>query len=118
MGLVKTSIALALYRITNSKVIKGYLWFIIGLSIATSFVILGVLLSICSPFAGLWDYTITRSCAATAGQRINGVFIFSTISAIVTDFSCAIIPYIIIWRLQMPKKTKILLASVLGLSLV
>ncbi|PSK34545.1 hypothetical protein B9Z65_8871 [Elsinoe australis] len=118
LGLVKTSIALALYRITNSKVIKCYLWFIIGLSIATSFVILGVLLSICSPFAGLWNYTITRSCAATAGQRINGVFIFSTISAIVTDFSCAIIPYIIIWRLQMPKKTKILLASVLGLSFV
>ncbi|PNS14572.1 Oxysterol-binding 1 [Sphaceloma murrayae] len=119
LALVKTSIALALYRITTSKVIRGYLWFIIGLSAATSVVILGVLLSICRPAAATWDPTITaRTCASNPGARINGVFIFSTISAIVTDFSCSIIPYIIIWRLQMPKKTKIMLASVLGLSFV
>ncbi|KAF4551883.1 Hypothetical protein D9617_12g037730 [Elsinoe fawcettii] len=119
LGLVKTSIALALYRITNSKIIKGYLWFVIAMSVATSFVILGVLVSLCQPFAGIWDIRISnRTCTPNAGARINGVFIFSTISAIITDFSCAIIPYIIIWNLQMPRKTKIMLASVLGLSFV
>ncbi|KAF2223275.1 hypothetical protein BDZ85DRAFT_261310 [Elsinoe ampelina] len=119
LAFVKTSIALALYRITTSKLIKAYLWFVIFISVATGFVILGVSLSLCNPLSGVWDLRISHQvCSPSIGKRVNGVFIFAAISAIITDFSCSIIPYIIIWNLQMAKKVKIQLSSVLGLSFI
>ncbi|GAM86334.1 hypothetical protein ANO11243_043480 [Dothideomycetidae sp. 11243] len=113
---VKCSVCFAIYRITTSKMIRGILWALMIISTITGLATLGVLLSVCHPIAEIWLFAPGGYCIATIAQDIKGVIIFSTISAIITDFSCAVVPYAVLWNLQMPQKTKIILATLLGLS--
>lgn len=68
-------------------------------------------LSICVPVSAAW--TGIGKCAAPNVLRC--VAIYTTVSSIITDFSCSILPYVILWNLQMDKKLKFTLAAILSL---
>ncbi|KAF2157323.1 hypothetical protein K461DRAFT_317435 [Myriangium duriaei CBS 260.36] len=115
---IKCSICFAIYRITTSKAVRAVLFFLVTVSTATGFAILGVLFSVCKPIAEIWLFAPGGYCVSTIAQNIKAVIVFGTISAIVTDFGCAVVPYVVLWNLQMPRKTKMILACMLGLSFI
>lgn len=69
--------------------------------------------NLCHPITTLWGETTTGSCSPTLNSRVS--FFFSAVS-IVTDFSLAILPAILLWRIQMKRRVKFSVAIMLGLA--
>lgn len=93
--------------------IRASLWTLFTVNVM--FGIAGTLVALlnCRPIPKFWDRTIPGSCMNTAG------YIYGTISVtIITDAMVSIIPVFILFGLQMPRKTKILIVSFLSLGLV
>ncbi|KAH0336821.1 hypothetical protein KCU81_g8435, partial [Aureobasidium melanogenum] len=108
---VKSSICFALLRITTSRGVRNLLYFIIFLSFCCGFITTVACLSLCVPLSASW--TGIGKCAAP--EVIKNVAIYTTVSSCITDFSCSILPYVILWNLQMDKKLKFGLAAILSL---
>ena len=68
--------------------------------------------NICHPITTLWGETTTGSCNLKLNSDVS--FFFSAIK-IVTDFSLAILPAVLLWNIQMKPKVKISVAVILGL---
>lgn len=68
--------------------------------------------NICHPITTLWGETTTGSCNLKLNSDVS--FFFSAIE-IVTDFSLAILPAVLLWNIQMKAKVKISVAVILGL---
>jgi hypothetical protein len=108
---VKSSICFALLRIATNKIIRQFLYFIIFLSFCCGFVTMMACLTLCVPLSASW--TGIGKCAAAS--VIRNVAIYTTVSSMVTDFSCSILPFVILWNLQMEKKLKFTIAAILSL---
>lgn len=108
---VKSSICFALLRIATNRGIRQFLYFIIFLSFCCGFITMVACLAICVPLSASW--TGVGKCAAP--YVIKYVAVYTTVSSIVTDFSCSILPYVILWNLQMDRKLKFGLAAILSL---
>ncbi|THZ63492.1 hypothetical protein D6C85_08952 [Aureobasidium pullulans] len=108
---VKSSICFALLRITTSRVIRQFLYFIIFLSFCCGFVTAVACLAICVPVSASW--TGIGKCAPPSVLKC--VAVYTTVSSCITDFSCSILPFVILWNLQMDKKLKFTLAAILSL---
>ncbi|KEQ98749.1 hypothetical protein AUEXF2481DRAFT_1584 [Aureobasidium subglaciale EXF-2481] len=108
---VKSSICFALLRITPNKQIRQFLYFIIFLSFCCGFVTMVACLAICVPVSASW--TGVGKCAAP--NVLKCVAVYTTVSSCITDFSCSILPFVILWNLQMAKKLKFTLAAILSL---
>ena len=113
---VKASVCFAIYRITISKRIRGVLWFLVSISAASGLLIVCALMGICDPVSEIWRFAPGGHCRSTMRATIKAVVVTSTITSIITDFGCAIIPYVVLWNLQMPVRTKVSIAALLGLS--
>ncbi|KAI0138165.1 hypothetical protein F4776DRAFT_663304 [Hypoxylon sp. NC0597] len=92
---IKSSICVALLRITKAKRFVIPIWIVIGLSI------FGAVIGFAS------------QCKGT--EEVGGVIIFVSVVSILTDWLCAILPALLLWNLNMKPKTKVLLAFVLAL---
>ncbi|KAG9515246.1 hypothetical protein KCU93_g9542, partial [Aureobasidium melanogenum] len=108
---VKSSICFALLRIATNRGIRNFLYFIIFLSFCCGFITMVACLSICVPLSASW--TGIGKCAAP--YVIKYVAVYTTVSSCITDFSCSILPFVILWNLQMDKKLKFGLAAILSL---
>jgi hypothetical protein len=128
---VKSSICFALLRIATHKGIRQFLYFIIFLSFCCGFVTMMACLLLCVPLSA--SCTGIGKCAASSVIRNVGKFypdrhskdaledantiaaIYTTVSSMVTDFSCSILPFVILWNLQMDRKLKFTIAAILSL---
>ncbi|OKL56914.1 hypothetical protein UA08_07739 [Talaromyces atroroseus] len=112
--LIKSSIAVTLLRIDDSRrPIKYTIWAImIATGVSAIVFIIGVA-NICHPITTLWGQTTTGTCDNKLNSDVS--FFFSAIE-IMTDWSLAIIPGILLWNLQMRKRVKFMLIIILGLA--
>lgn len=68
--------------------------------------------NICHPITTLWGETTTGSCNLQLDSDVS--FFFSAIE-ILTDWSLALLPAALLWKIQMKSKVKISVAVILAL---
>ncbi|KAI0006417.1 hypothetical protein F4779DRAFT_596471, partial [Xylariaceae sp. FL0662B] len=113
--LVKSSIAVFLIRLTNQKRYHYPLWFVIIATVAGCVVPGVVVITLCRPLAAQWDPSLGTCGDYTIITKLS--YAVSVIT-IVTDWTCAIIPCILIRRLNIPQKHKLPLMATLSLGIL
>ncbi|KAK8112457.1 hypothetical protein PG984_012983 [Apiospora sp. TS-2023a] len=115
IGFVKSSICVALLRLTNERCYRIPLWLV-----TLSAVVVGVsgvttMLTLCRPIAANWNKGL-GSCSAA--QIIPKLVYMINVMAIITDLVCVILPWFILRKLQMPKRTKYSILFVLRIGIL
>ncbi|KAI4749614.1 hypothetical protein E4T50_00167 [Aureobasidium sp. EXF-12298] len=109
---IKSSICVALIRLVISKRLLYTLYAILALSASYGFIAMMTVLLQCKPLKATWDPT-AGTCSNQA--IIVHISYFVTACSITTDFACAVMPFIILWKLQMRKRLKFTVAAMLSL---
>lgn len=110
---IKTSICFTLLRIAEIKAIRYAIHALIAVCVLDGFIGIVSILTFCRPLAAGWDPHAGGKCSSDAVYVDIALFI--SISSIVTDFACAILPSIVLWNLQMKKSLKWSVTVVLSL---
>lgn len=93
---IKCSIVITLMRIANQRAFVWGLWCIMGASFASSVIFIAGITNICHPINNLWG-----KANGVCNLKINSdvSFFFSAIE-IVTDFTLALLPWILLRNIQ------------------
>jgi hypothetical protein len=113
----KISIGLFLLRVTVKKLHKWIIYAAMGLTVLTGLVFFFVTLLQCTPIAFFWDRHIEGGFCVDVDIIIGLTFLYSAIS-VISDFTFAILPFFLIWGLNMSLKTRVLLIPILGMACV
>ena len=111
----KTSFAITLLKLTDGR-IKALLWFVIvSMNIAMGLTALFPWVS-CTPIQKAWDLNVPGTCwKPTVMVHYN---IFSAAYSAVMDFTLALLPWKVIWGLQMKKKEKVGVAVAMSMGIL
>ncbi|RVX72763.1 hypothetical protein B0A52_04162 [Exophiala mesophila] len=109
---VKVSIVAGLLRIAVQRRHRYSLYFIAILSTCASFATIILRLVWCKPVEATWG-AAPGSCRSISTRINTGYFMSAVI--IFTDWSCAILPVVMLWGLQMKLKEKISVIILLSL---
>lgn len=112
----KVSIALALLRLTISRRHSIILWVVIGVSIAVGLVFWFMLTLQCIPVSYFWNRTGHGTCLKI-NQLIVIAYVYSVV-AMLCDFTLGLLPIVLVWNLQMSRRTKCALAGILSMACV
>jgi len=115
----KTSIGLFLLRVTVKPIHKWIIYCAMGITVLTGLIFFFVTLLQCSPISFFWtrftlDAPKNGSCV-DINIIIALTFLYSA-CAIISDFTFAILPFFLIWNLNMPLKARVMLIPVLGMA--
>ncbi|KAF2032657.1 hypothetical protein EK21DRAFT_60357 [Setomelanomma holmii] len=113
----KISIGLFLLRVTVKPIHKWILYCAMGLTVFTGLVFFFVTLLQCSPISYFWDKSSGTGSCVPIDVIIALTFLYSA-CAIISDFTFAILPFFLVWGLNMPVKTRVLLIPVLGMACI
>jgi hypothetical protein len=114
---VKASICISLLRITMKRPFRVILWALIVLSCISAIMACSVVWGTCRPMAFTWDKTIEGGKCSSLEMIIALSYVVSGVN-IVTDWTCAIMPALILWDVQMRRKLKISVCIILGMGAV
>ncbi|KAF5022629.1 hypothetical protein F66182_5305 [Fusarium sp. NRRL 66182] len=112
--LIKASIAVALMRITDAKRYRFPLYLVMLASMALCFAGWISLVTLCKPVAALWNPQLGKCGDYAVIIKISYVV---SIVTIVTDWTCAIIPFFMLRNLVLSWRVKGLLVGVLGMGI-
>lgn len=73
--------------------------------------------ALCQPLAYYWDTSIQGGWCASA-QIITGISYLISVMAIITDWTCALVPCYVVWNLQMKSRLKLSVCAVLALGII
>ncbi|KAF9765171.1 hypothetical protein IL306_002592 [Fusarium sp. DS 682] len=111
IGVGKCAVGIFLLRIVRNKFQKAFIWaFLAGTTFITLFSSIVVVVQ-CDPVQRTWDRRVPGTCwidFSKVGLTVGSWFV-------VADFCFAILPWFVIWELNMKRKEKITVAC--GLSL-
>ncbi|KAH8652247.1 cation-transporting ATPase 4 [Xylariales sp. PMI_506] len=111
---IKCSICVTLLRVADAR--RRFVWTLRGLMAGVAIaaiVFIAAIANICHPITNLWGETTTGTCNSKLNSSVS--FFFSAVS-IITDWTLAILPAILLWSIQMEKRMKISIAFILGLA--
>ncbi|KAK9419724.1 hypothetical protein SUNI508_07210 [Seiridium unicorne] len=111
---IKCSISVCLLRIADAR--RRFVWTlyaIMGMAAIAAIIFIVAIANLCHPITTLWGETTTGTCDNSLNSNVS--FFFSAVS-IVTDWSLAILPGILLWRIQMKGRVKLSVAVMLGLA--
>ncbi|KAG6363994.1 hypothetical protein INS49_009097 [Diaporthe citri] len=110
---IKCAISLTMLRVAEKRAHKIALWIIIAFVVMTG--LIGVIggLTVCHPIEKNWDLTATSEDCAYGAVLVIGFVVTAT--SILTDFACAGLPILVLWNMQMDRRTKILTWFMLAL---
>ncbi|EHA23249.1 hypothetical protein ASPNIDRAFT_207175 [Aspergillus niger ATCC 1015] len=112
----RISIALALLRLTVSKVHTILLWCVVGVSIIVGLVFWFMLTFECKPVAHFWQRTKPGHCMSI-DKLLDIAYVYS-VTAMICDFTLGLLPIFLVWKLQMSRQTKAALAGILSLGCI
>lgn len=115
IGFVKSSIVVALLRLTPQRRYRVPLWIIIASAGSTSLGGLIALFTLCRPYTANWNPG-TGVCAPR--EIIGSSAYMISVFAIVTDLFCSIVPWFLIRRLQLSPRVRYSILCVLGLGVL
>lgn len=97
------------------------LWAVMFLASISSLIGFIAVIITCQPIAKNWDPVIGADDSIGYCMNygiIQGISYYISASSIITDWACAIIPCFIVWNLQMKRRLKISVATILALGAV
>ncbi|VUC29495.1 unnamed protein product [Clonostachys rosea] len=112
---IKASICIALLRITNQKVYHYIIYAVIILSTIAAVVTDIAVLAWCKPVSATWDPSL-GSCADPS--LITNVSYYISATSILTDWTTAILPAVILWDVQLHTRVKVPVMILLGFGFV
>ncbi|KAL2824403.1 hypothetical protein BDW59DRAFT_172924 [Aspergillus cavernicola] len=113
----KISITLALLRLTISRLHQCILWTIIGVSVFVGLAFWFILTLQCRPVSYFWHrFTTEGTCIGV--NYLFGVAYLYTVTAVICDLILALLPIVLVSKLQMNFRTKAALAVILGLGCI
>ncbi|PVH95305.1 hypothetical protein DM02DRAFT_618003 [Periconia macrospinosa] len=112
---VKASICVLILRITPQRTYRWILYGVIVISSLGSFIRIVAYLARCQPLEAAW-YPAKGKCGP-ASILTNVSYFFGTI-CILTDFICALLPALIIWKIQIFRKAKLYIGIMLALGVL
>ncbi|EAW09939.1 putative integral membrane protein [Aspergillus clavatus NRRL 1] len=113
----KISIALALLRLTVTKMHTVLLWIVVGMSLIVGLVFFFVLTLECKPVSYFWTRFTTEGTCLSTDTIINIAYLYS-VTATLCDFILGLLPISLVWNLQMNRKSKVALAGILSMGCV
>ena len=97
--------------------VRNYIFVIMALNILSTLIAFIALFCVCKPIAAALNPALPGAKCSSVGVVISlGYFVSAT--SLTTDFSCAILPIFILWKVQMSKRAKVTVATILGVGLV
>ncbi|KAF4547147.1 Hypothetical protein D9617_57g029050 [Elsinoe fawcettii] len=105
---VKSSICLALIRLATSK-------FVLVISAAYGLITVCCLLTVCEPLPATWG-EVPGKCADQ--DVVVKISYFVSACSIFTDLACCILPYAILWNLQMARRLEFTIDAMLSLGFI
>lgn len=112
---IKSSICVAMLRITTRKIYRWILYTVIALATIACIVTDIAVLAWCKPVSATWDPSAGKCAPASV---ITNVSYFISAVSILTDWTCAILPAFILWDVQLRWRIKASVAVVLGLGVL
>lgn len=91
----------------------------LGTSLTCGSTVVGfvAVVALCQPLDYYWDTSIEDGwCAST--QIITGISYLISVMAIITDWTCSLVPCYVVWNLQMKSRLKASVCGVLALGIV
>jgi hypothetical protein len=110
----KLSIGLFLLRITTKPIHKWIIYTVMGLNVLCGFVFFFVTLFQCWPISFFWNKNQDGYCVPI-DVIIGLTFLYSAVS-VICDFTFALLPFFLIWNLNMSVRTRIMLIPILGMA--
>ncbi|KAG8158003.1 hypothetical protein KVR01_012275 [Diaporthe batatas] len=102
----KCAISLTMLRVAAKRSHKIALWTVIAVVVMTGLTgVLGGML-VCQPIEKNWDHTATPDECDYDAVLVIGFVVTAT--SILTDFACAGLPILVLWNMQMDRRTKVL----------
>lgn len=102
-------------RIAVDRKIIVALYVIMVLSVSYAFIAMVTVLAQCHPLQASWDL---NAGTCSSNSVIVNISYFVSACSIFTDFSCSILPFIILWQIQMCKKLKFTVCGILAMGLM
>ncbi|KAH1350879.1 hypothetical protein KXV36_004447 [Aspergillus fumigatus] len=116
-AVAKVSISMTLLRLTVRRLHRIILWAVIALSIIIGLMFWLVLLLECNPVSYFW-LRVDRSGTCLSKDVLLAIaYLYSSLT-IFCDLTLGVMPALLLWGLQMNRKTKIALGGILSLGAV
>jgi len=112
----KISIGYFLLRITVRKMDIWIIYGVMMITVCTGVVFFFVTLFQCQPISFFWNKDQKGTCI-NVEVIIALTYLYSACS-VISDFTCAILPMFLVWKLNMGKKTKIALIPIMAMACV
>ncbi|KAJ4324374.1 hypothetical protein N0V84_003935 [Fusarium piperis] len=112
----KISIGYFLLRITVRKLDVWIIYGVMATTVCTGIVFFFVTLFQCQPISFFWNKDQKGTCV-NVDVIIALTYLYSVCS-VISDFTCAILPMFLVWKLNMGKKTKIALIPIMAMACV
>lgn len=90
------------------------LTFLLFLLLVVGFI---AVVALCQPLAYYWDTSIQGGWCASS-KIITAISYLISVLAIVTDWTCALVPCFVVWKLQMKSRLKASVCGVLALGII
>ncbi|KFA69955.1 hypothetical protein S40285_03889 [Stachybotrys chlorohalonatus IBT 40285] len=113
----KMSIGWLLLRITTDKLLKWIIYIAMVATGLSGLVFFLVTMFQCSPIPFFWDKQLSGGSCVNIEVVIALAYLYSSFS-VVSDFIFAILPSVVVWKLQIRKEAKLLLLPLLAMGCV
>ncbi|KAK0610914.1 hypothetical protein B0T14DRAFT_413473, partial [Immersiella caudata] len=115
-ALARISLCLFFLRIVERR--RGFtifLWVLITLNVLVNIMSITRLLASCRPLEKLWDHTVAGECWPTSTAFITSMI--QSVVSIATDWLIALFPVVIVRKLNMARRTKVVLVVLMGMGI-
>ncbi|KAF4784681.1 hypothetical protein HER10_EVM0011124 [Colletotrichum scovillei] len=113
----KISIGYFLLRITVRKVDVWIIYSVMMMTVCTGVVFFFVTLLQCQPISYFWNNTTQSGRCIPVDVIIALTYLYSAFS-VICDFTFAILPMVLIWKLKMDHKTKLALVPIMAMACI
>ncbi len=114
--LIKTSVAIMLFRLLQSKFWKRFLSVIIAIQVVMAVFVTIMHTTRCVPLNGLWDPTITdKKCWGT--EAFRNTFSFTSAVTILTDIILSLMPLTFILHIKRPLRERLVILFLMSLGI-
>ncbi|GIJ98171.1 hypothetical protein Aspvir_000286 [Aspergillus viridinutans] len=115
----KVSISMTLLRLAARRLHRIILWAVIALDVVIGLMFCLILLLDCNPVSYFWHRVDPRSSGTcVSGDVLLAIAYLYSLLTIFCDLTLGVMPALLVWSLQMNRKTKIALGGILGLGAV
>ncbi|CAI4215911.1 unnamed protein product [Parascedosporium putredinis] len=112
----KLSIGWFLLRVTTTKLYRWIIFIAMGSTAFSGLVFFFVTLFQCNPIPYFWNKDLEGKCVNI--EVVIALAILYSVTAVISDFIFAILPAVIVWQLQLHKRTKLMLIPLLAMGCV